>query len=89
MNDTILLLAPSRGLGRGIERCLSAIEAAFQQEGVPYRKLALRTLTAFRVKDWRFKGLPTIVEAIRLLGNNRIRLTICGPVRSLPSSRQR
>jgi glycosyltransferase involved in cell wall biosynthesis len=207
VSDTILLLTPSHGLGGGIERYLSTIEAAFQQEGVSYRRLALRTLdhssgiyqklrfvhevkralrasqhpvrlllahpnllpivhtvsgsphfagatvffygpdiwsgrrirgrrtlrrddiravtisnfsagiltttcpvsilqpgvsrnwfdtlvdastrirrtdgeldivTAFRLEDWRFKGLPTIVEAIRLLGNDRVRLTICG-----------
>lgn len=35
-------------------------------------------VTAFRLGDWRDKGLPTVVEAIRLLGDDRVRLTICG-----------
>ncbi|NEE00179.1 glycosyltransferase family 4 protein [Phytoactinopolyspora halotolerans] len=41
MSGTVLLLAPSRGLGGGIERYVSTVEAAFQQHGVCYRRLDL------------------------------------------------
>jgi glycosyltransferase involved in cell wall biosynthesis len=35
-------------------------------------------VTAFRLQDWREKGLETITEAVRVLGDDRVRLTICG-----------
>jgi glycosyltransferase involved in cell wall biosynthesis len=35
-------------------------------------------VTAFRLGDWRDKGLATLLEAIRLLDDERIRLTVCG-----------
>lgn len=35
-------------------------------------------VTAFRLGDWRNKGLPTIIDAVELLGDKQIRLTICG-----------
>ncbi len=35
-------------------------------------------VTAFRLADWKSKGLPTILEAIELLGDPRVRLTVCG-----------
>jgi phosphatidyl-myo-inositol dimannoside synthase len=41
MNVTILLLAPSRGLGGGIERYVSTIEAALRDQRIPYRRLDL------------------------------------------------
>ncbi|NDL57651.1 glycosyltransferase family 4 protein [Phytoactinopolyspora mesophila] len=41
MSGTVLLLAPSRGLGGGIERYVSTVEAAFQQRDVRYHRLDL------------------------------------------------
>jgi phosphatidyl-myo-inositol dimannoside synthase len=41
VNGSVLLLAPSRGLGGGIERYVSTIEAAFVRQAVPYRRLDL------------------------------------------------
>jgi phosphatidylinositol alpha-1,6-mannosyltransferase len=38
----------------------------------------LDVLTVFRLHDWRDKGLPTLLDAIRLLANDRVRLTVCG-----------
>jgi glycosyltransferase involved in cell wall biosynthesis len=35
-------------------------------------------VTAFRLADWRSKGLPTLLEALELLGHDRVRLTVCG-----------
>jgi glycosyltransferase involved in cell wall biosynthesis len=37
----VLLLAPSRGLGGGIERYVEAVQSAFDQTGVPTRRLDL------------------------------------------------
>jgi len=41
VTGSVLLLAPSRGLGGGIERYVSTIEAAFAGSSVPYRRLDL------------------------------------------------
>jgi glycosyltransferase involved in cell wall biosynthesis len=38
----------------------------------------VRLATAFRLSDWRTKGLPQPVEAVRALGRPDICLTICG-----------
>jgi phosphatidylinositol alpha-1,6-mannosyltransferase len=38
----------------------------------------LRLVTAFRLADWRDKGLPELLTAIRLLDQPEISLTICG-----------
>jgi glycosyltransferase involved in cell wall biosynthesis len=35
-------------------------------------------VTTFRLDAWRGKGLPTLLDAVRLVGDDRIRLTICG-----------
>ncbi|MGH3345156.1 MAG: glycosyltransferase family 4 protein [Carbonactinosporaceae bacterium] len=37
----VVLLAPSNGLGGGIERYVSTVEAAFQEHEVPYRRIDL------------------------------------------------
>jgi phosphatidyl-myo-inositol dimannoside synthase len=42
VTGSILLLAPSRGLGGGIERYVSTIEVAFAANSIPYRRLDLR-----------------------------------------------
>jgi phosphatidylinositol alpha-1,6-mannosyltransferase len=38
----------------------------------------LRILTAFRLGDWRDKGLPELVEALTALRRNDVMLEICG-----------
>jgi phosphatidylinositol alpha-1,6-mannosyltransferase len=38
----------------------------------------IRLLTAFRLADWRNKGLETLVRAVQLVGDERVRLTVCG-----------
>jgi glycosyltransferase involved in cell wall biosynthesis len=35
-------------------------------------------VTAFRLADWRGKGLPQLLEAVGMLGRPDIRVTICG-----------
>lgn len=55
---SVLLLAPSQGLGGGIERYVSTVEAVFQQQGVPYRRMNL--LGADRVH-----GLATKARFVR------------------------
>jgi glycosyltransferase involved in cell wall biosynthesis len=35
-------------------------------------------VTTFRLAHWRTKGLPTVLEALRRLNDDRVRLTICG-----------
>jgi glycosyltransferase involved in cell wall biosynthesis len=42
----------------------------------PDRELHL--ITAFRLGSWHGKGLDTILQAVELVGPDRIRLTICG-----------
>ncbi|WP_051703848.1 glycosyltransferase family 4 protein [Glycomyces sp. NRRL B-16210] len=61
MNRTVLLLAPSRGLGGGIERYASGIEASLRAVGIDYRRM-----------DLREPGLPGGTTAkIRFLGRAR------------------
>jgi len=38
----------------------------------------IRLVTAFRLEDWRDKGLPQLVAAVTALGRPDVRLTICG-----------
>jgi phosphatidyl-myo-inositol dimannoside synthase len=38
----------------------------------------LHLVTAFRLRDWRQKGLDTLLAALDALDDDRIRLTICG-----------
>ena len=38
----------------------------------------LEVMTAFRLGDWRYKGLPQLTAAICALGRPGIRLTVCG-----------
>ena len=44
----------------------------------PGRGPGVRLATAFRLSDWRQKGLPQLVEAVTALGHPDIHLTICG-----------
>jgi phosphatidylinositol alpha-1,6-mannosyltransferase len=42
------------------------------------RRPGLAVMTAFRLGDWRAKGLPQLTAAISALGRPGIRLTVCG-----------
>ena len=44
----------------------------------PGRGPGVRLATAFRLSDWRTKGLPQLVEAVTALGRPDVHLTICG-----------
>ncbi len=44
----------------------------------PDRGPGVRLATAFRLSDWRSKGLPQLVEAVTALGRPDVHLTICG-----------
>jgi phosphatidyl-myo-inositol dimannoside synthase len=46
--------------------------------GRPGHGAQIRLVTAFRLEDWRTKGLPQLVEAVTALGRPDVRLTICG-----------
>lgn len=35
-------------------------------------------VTSFRLRDWRSKGLPTVLTAVSLLGDERVHVTVCG-----------
>jgi len=38
----------------------------------------IEVMTAFRLAEWRGKGLPQLTDAIKSLGRSDIRLTVCG-----------
>ena len=44
----------------------------------PGGSTGIRLATAFRLEDWRTKGLPQLVEAVTALGRPDVHLTICG-----------
>jgi glycosyltransferase involved in cell wall biosynthesis len=46
--------------------------------GRPGRRPGVRLATAFRLSEWRTKGLPQLVEAVTALGRPDVHLTICG-----------
>ena len=45
---------------------------------------AIEVLTAFRLDDWRDKGLPQLLEAVKAVGRPDIRVTVCGSGRPSP-----
>jgi phosphatidyl-myo-inositol dimannoside synthase len=46
------------------------------KDGVP--QPGLEVMTAFRLGEWRDKGLPQLTAAISALGRSDVRLTVCG-----------
>ena len=38
----------------------------------------IHLVTAFRLADWRQKGLPQLLEAVAALGRGDVRVTVCG-----------
>ena len=60
------------GLSRGwFQTLVEASTVAQQGPGV-------HLVTAFRLDDWRDKGLPELIEAAAALGRSDIRITVCG-----------
>jgi phosphatidylinositol alpha-1,6-mannosyltransferase len=54
------------------------LRAAGAGDRRPREPGALRLVTAFRLDDWRDKGLPELLAALRRLGRPGLTLTICG-----------
>jgi phosphatidyl-myo-inositol dimannoside synthase len=46
--------------------------------GNPGHGPGIQLATAFRLSQWRTKGLPQLVEAVTALGRPDVRLTVCG-----------
>jgi phosphatidylinositol alpha-1,6-mannosyltransferase len=46
--------------------------------GARPRDAGIHLLTAFRLADWRDKGLPQLLDAVAALGRPDIRTTVCG-----------
>jgi phosphatidylinositol alpha-1,6-mannosyltransferase len=44
----------------------------------PQRNPGIHLVTAFRLAQWRDKGLPELLEAIAALGRPDVRVTVCG-----------
>jgi phosphatidylinositol alpha-1,6-mannosyltransferase len=65
----------SPGLSSAWFDMLVGASAAGQPRG---RGGALRLVTAFRLSQWRDKGLPEIMEAVTSLRRPDIRVTVCG-----------
>ena len=42
------------------------------------QRSGVHLMTAFRLADWRDKGLPELMQAVASLGRSDVRLTICG-----------
>jgi glycosyltransferase involved in cell wall biosynthesis len=54
-------------------RMLAAASRSYRSTSGSYQ-----ILTAFRLSDWRSKGLPEIMQAVTSLGRSDVRLVICG-----------
>ncbi|HEV7896631.1 MAG TPA: glycosyltransferase family 4 protein [Planosporangium sp.] len=61
------------------------VDAAEQARPAPSE---LNLVTAFRLDDWRDKGLGALLDAVRLLGDDRVRLTVCGSGPVTPALRK-
>jgi phosphatidylinositol alpha-1,6-mannosyltransferase len=58
-------------LARAADRVAASREAATSRSG-------LCVMTAFRLAEWRDKGLPQLIDALAALGRGDVRLTVCG-----------
>jgi glycosyltransferase involved in cell wall biosynthesis len=72
-SGTASVLSP--GLSSNWFDVLVRASAAGQSPG---RETAMRIVTAFRLSQWRDKGLPEIMQAVRSLRCPDIRVTVCG-----------
>ena len=52
------------------------------------RDAGIELVTAFRLADWREKGLPQLLEAVGCLGHSEIRVKVCGSGRPSPQLQQ-
>jgi phosphatidyl-myo-inositol dimannoside synthase len=79
---TLLSVGPATILPPGLSRTWfgELVSAADRVRGatagVP--RPGLEVMTAFRLGDWRDKGLPQLTAAISALGRSGLRLTVCG-----------
>ncbi len=48
------------------------------ERAAPGQAQETRLVTVFRLADWRDKGLPQLIQAVRALGRPGIHLTVCG-----------
>jgi len=75
---TLLSRGPATILPPGLSSAwFSQLVAAAGQARDGHRQ-ELEVMTAFRLCDWRDKGLPQLTAAITQLGRRDIRLTLCG-----------
>jgi phosphatidylinositol alpha-1,6-mannosyltransferase len=77
----LLPRGPATVLPPGLSRAwfgeLAAPGRAHAAPGGPQRP-GLDVLTAFRLPQWRDKGLPQLTAALTALGRDDVRLTVCG-----------
>jgi phosphatidylinositol alpha-1,6-mannosyltransferase len=66
------------GLSRTWFRELTSAADRVGAEPADAPEAGLEVMTAFRLDDWRDKGLPELTGAIAALGRAAIRLTVCG-----------
>ncbi len=65
MTESVLLLAPSRGLGGGIERYVSTIESAFTQQQVTCQRLDLREPDQSHNTGTKLRYMYRVRQAVR------------------------
>ncbi len=69
--------APATILPPGLSRgWFDTLVKASAQETL--REPGIHLVTAFRLADWRDKGLPEVLAAVAALGRSDVRLTVCG-----------
>jgi phosphatidylinositol alpha-1,6-mannosyltransferase len=80
---TLIYRQPAAVLAPALPSRWFEILATARAEAASARALAgttgqVRVVTAFRLADWRGKGLPELVAAIAALGRADVRLRVCG-----------
>ncbi|HEX3921229.1 MAG TPA: glycosyltransferase family 4 protein [Streptosporangiaceae bacterium] len=74
MRDTLVTLLPPALPGEWFDTLVAAATSARRSASGP----GIRLATAFRLPQWRTKGLPQLVAAVTALGRPDVRLTVCG-----------
>jgi glycosyltransferase involved in cell wall biosynthesis len=69
---------PATILPPALSREWADVLATAAAAGGPGRGPGIQLATAFRLSEWRTKGLPQLVEAVTALGRPDVRLTVCG-----------
>ncbi len=75
MTLNALLVSPSRGLGGGIERYVSAVGAAFELHGVSYRRVDLRTTDRPASLGSKLRLMASVKQIVRA-SDNPVRLVL-------------